>query len=190
MTAQKTAPAMTAQKRSLPSLRERSDEAIHSFFPRRRWIASLALAMTAQKTAPAMTAQKRSFPSLREAKRRSNSFFPSATAMDCFAGARNDGKKAGRQSLLPKISLAPSGKSPALVRAVPRSSRGALRGRHERWARDAMDALRCAGRATLRSGRRSRVVLIPRRWYQVGEMRFASRPATGARKPGPREATV
>jgi hypothetical protein len=28
---------------------KRSDEAIHSFFPRRRWIASLALAMTAQK---------------------------------------------------------------------------------------------------------------------------------------------
>jgi hypothetical protein len=125
-----------------------------------------------------MTAKKRSLPSLREAKRRSNPSFPSATAMDCFAGARNDGKKRARfrhcekrsdeaiHPFLPrrrwiaslaramtapkqvanlcfkKISLAPSGKSAALVRAVPRSSRGALRGRHERWVRDAVDAAR------------------------------------------------
>jgi hypothetical protein len=50
---------------------------------------------------------------------------------------------------------------------VPRSSRGALRGRHERWARDAMDAWMGEDDAH-RCGRRSRVVLMPRRWHQVG----------------------
>jgi hypothetical protein len=38
------------------------------------------------------------------------------------------------------ISLVPSGKSPPLVSAVPSSPRGALRDRHERWERDAVDA--------------------------------------------------
>jgi len=60
-----------------------------------------------------------------------------------------------------------------------RSARGALRDRHERWARDAMDAItlpdvRCDG------GRPSRVVLIPRRWDQargpVHERRWLTSP--------------
>jgi hypothetical protein len=50
----------------------------------------------------------------------------------------------------------------------PGPFRGAYRDRHERWVRDAMDA---AARKTKRacSGRRSRVVLTPRRWRQVGD---------------------
>jgi len=39
-----------------------------------------------------------------------------------------------------KISLAPSGKSVALLRAS-RAHQGAFRDRHGRWTRDAMDAL-------------------------------------------------
>ena len=56
--------------------------------------------------------------------------------------------------------------------AVPFSQRGALRGRHERWARDAVDA---RARLTIRAfrGRRSRVVLTPRRWRQVSEKYLA-----------------
>jgi len=48
-------------------------------------------------------------------------------------------------------------------RAVPPLSRGAFRDRHGRWARDAMDA---GGTLTngVGCGRRSRVVLAPRRW--------------------------
>ena len=53
------------------------------------------------------------------------------------------------------------------LRVVPRSSRGALRDRHERWVRDAMDATARRTNAAAR-GRRSRVVLMPRRWHQVG----------------------
>jgi hypothetical protein len=45
-------------------------------------------------------------------------------------------------------------------------TRGALRDRHERWVRDAMDV---SARETKRAGygRQSRVVLIPRRWDQA-----------------------
>jgi hypothetical protein len=53
----------------------------------------------------------------------------------------------------------------------PASYRGAFRDRHERRARDAMDA-GCASDEGASRGRRSRGVLIPRRWYQVcGEFR-------------------
>jgi hypothetical protein len=55
-----------------------------------------------------------------------------------------------------------------MIRAIPRSIRGALRDRHERWARDAVDADRAQDERS-RRGRRSRSVLIPRRWYQVGQ---------------------
>jgi hypothetical protein len=45
-----------------------------------------------------------------------------------------------------KKPLAPSGKSAALSRAVPRlHEEGRSRDRHERWVRDAMDALGDAG---------------------------------------------
>jgi hypothetical protein len=47
-----------------------------------------------------------------------------------------------------------------------RSTRGAYRDRHERWMRDAVDATVCIDEAR-RSGRRNRVVLIPRCWDQV-----------------------
>ena len=49
-----------------------------------------------------------------------------------------------------------------LIPTVPPLSRGALRGRHERWVRDAVDAL-AAQDERGGSGRRSRVVLISRR---------------------------
>jgi hypothetical protein len=51
-------------------------------------------------------------------------------------------RKANLSSVATKnFRLAMSGKSTPLVSAVPRFSRGALRGRHERWARDAMAAM-------------------------------------------------
>jgi hypothetical protein len=52
--------------------------------------------------------------------------------------------------------------------------RGAFRDRHERRARDAVDA-GCATDEGADRGRRSRVVLMPRRWHQVGENAYASR---------------
>jgi hypothetical protein len=72
---------------------------------------------------------------------------------------------AGKHCRLPQIS--------GLFRAVPCSKRGALRDRHECWARDAMDAAARETKALM--GRRSRVVLAPRRWCQVGD--DASHPA-------------
>jgi hypothetical protein len=50
----------------------------------------------------------------------------------------------------------------------PALTRGALRGRHGRWVRDAVDA-DSAFDEWRESGRRSRVVLTPRRWRQVLE---------------------
>ena len=65
----------------------------------------------------------------------------------------------------------------------PASIRGALRDRHERWVRDAMDALaKQDGRR--RRGRRSRVVLTPRRWRQVGGSMSADDGGNRARSPG------
>ena len=66
-----------------------------------------------------------------------------------------------------QIPLAPSGKSPIALRASRARSRGAFRDRHERWARDAMDA-GASPDVRRQRGRRSRVVLMPRRWHQVG----------------------
>jgi len=42
-----------------------------------------------------------------------------------------------------------------------------LADRHQRWVRDAMAAI-CASDECVGRGRRSRVVLAPRRWRQVG----------------------
>ena len=50
----------------------------------------------------------------------------------------------------------------------PAPTRGALRGRHGRWERDAVDAAGARDECTER-GRRSRVVLMPRRWRQVSD---------------------
>ena len=49
----------------------------------------------------------------------------------------------------------------------PASRRGAYRDRHGRWVRDAVDADNVKRRMTLICGRRSRVVLTPRRWRQA-----------------------
>jgi hypothetical protein len=54
---------------------------------------------------------------------------------------------------------------PLFARLAP--TRGALRDRHECWARDAMGALASPDERH-RCARRNRVVLIPRRWNQVG----------------------
>jgi hypothetical protein len=52
------------------------------------------------------------------------------------------------------------------LRASRARSRGAFRDRHERWVRDAMDAMTRVDEAC-RCGRPSRMVLAPRRWRQV-----------------------
>jgi hypothetical protein len=75
-----------------------------------------------------------------------------------------------------------SGQITGLFRAIPCSMRGAFRDRHGRWARDAVDAdallTNCADR-----GRRSRVVLTPRRWRHacesVRKSRWQQSPVTG-----------
>jgi hypothetical protein len=70
-----------------------------------------------------------------------------------------------------------------------RPARGTYRDRHGRWVRDAMDAA-CQARSSARTndiarGRRSRVVLTPRRWRQVLEKQsFLG--MTVANKPGHR----
>jgi hypothetical protein len=70
------------------------------------------------------------------------------------------------------------------VRPVP--TRGAFRDRHGRWARDAMACpgwrARFAGGRPARPGRRSRMVLTPRRWRQVAGVMIPA--ATVANKPG------
>ena len=66
---------------------------------------------------------------------------------------------------------------------VPPRLRGALRGRHERWVRDAMDAVASQDERRHR-GRQSRVVLTPRRWRQVcgaiRRRRWQESPVTGS----------
>jgi hypothetical protein len=66
----------------------------------------------------------------------------------------------------------------------PAPARGAYRDRHGRWARG------CDGRrwrvdeGAYSCGRRSRMVLTPRRWCQVGESNFADDGGKKARSPG------
>src|SRR6476660_3237404 len=79
------------------------------------------------------------------------------------------------------ISLSPSGKSGALVR-MSCPERGALRNVINA-GRDAMDADALLTNSA-RRGRRSRVVLTPRRWRQVSREVF--REATVAKEPGHR----
>ncbi len=79
-----------------------------------------------------------------------------------------------------------SGKSEALFRASRAHHEGRLANRHQRWARDAMDAFGASDERA-RGGRRSRSVLIPRRWYQVGRGVFRIVGGDGgnkARSPG------
>jgi hypothetical protein len=69
-----------------------------------------------------------------------------------------------------------------IVSARPAPRGGALRDRHGRWRRDAMDAGRVRGEHEGR-GRPSRVVLAPRRWRQAGG---AIRLRRGLSSPAPR----
>jgi hypothetical protein len=69
-----------------------------------------------------------------------------------------------------------------IFRFGPASSRGAFRDRHGRGRRDAVDMDGAADESALR-GRRSRVVLTPRRWRQVcgviRKRRWQESPVTG-----------
>ena len=56
---------------------------------------------------------------------------------------------------------------------IPCPPRGAYRDRHERWAQDAVDAMRARDECA-RCGRRSRGVLISRRWYQLVTMAMSA----------------
>jgi hypothetical protein len=66
---------------------------------------------------------------------------------------------------------------------IPCPPRGAYRDRHGRWARDAMAVGLRTRRMRLSRGRRSRVVLTPRRWREAGDNAFALWPATVTKKP-------
>src|SRR4029077_18970571 len=61
----------------------------------------------------------------------------------------------------------PVGQIKFTTRVIPPRSEGRTR-RHERWVRDAMDAAAAQDERSY-CGRRSRVVLTPRRWRQVLE---------------------
>jgi len=85
-----------------------------------------------------------------------------------------------------------------IVLAHPVPTRGALRDRHEWRARDAMD-VSASTDEWCRCGRRSRVVLVPRRWDQPSGLkrcrpcsRHAESPGgTVAKKPGtPRRSRI
>jgi hypothetical protein len=67
--------------------------------------------------------------------------------------------------------------------AIPAQHRGAFRDRHERRAWDAMDAVAPKTNGAFR-GRRSCVVLTPRRRRQVGERNFTDDGDKKARSPG------
>ena len=69
------------------------------------------------------------------------------------------------------------------IHGYPALTRGALRGRHGRWVRDAVDADGAADESTL-SGRRSRVVLTPRRWCQASRKYPRGDGGKRARSPG------
>ena len=75
----------------------------------------------------------------------------------------------------------------ALLIPPSRLTRGAYRDRHGRGARDAMDAVGARDECTA-SGRRSRVVLMPRRWYQLAAM-LTHCAGDGDKKPITREST-
>ena len=65
----------------------------------------------------------------------------------------------------------------------PAPARGAYRDRHGRWERDAMDAMAPQDERR-QGGRRSRVVLTPRRWRQVSWSLPRSDGGKRARSPG------
>jgi hypothetical protein len=82
-----------------------------------------------------------------------------------------------------KIFLFPFGANHFSIRGHPGPHKGAFRDRHERkvgmrWTRWVL-----LTRALIR-GRRSRVVLTPRRWRQVGERNFIGDGDKKARSPG------
>ena len=87
------------------------------------------------------------------------------------------------QSPLAKIFRFTSEPNHFYIARIPAQHRGAFRDRHERRAGDAMDA-GCASDESVSCGRRSRVVLTPRRRRQVGERSFTGDGDKKARSPG------
>jgi hypothetical protein len=90
-----------------------------------------------------------------------------------------------------RVVSSPAAKNISLFRLVetiePLPSRAHQEGRcasSRTWSAGCDGRFECARRAPFRSGRRSRVVLIPRRWDQVGGKQI--RQATVATKPGHR----
>src|ERR1700730_10412514 len=88
----------------------------------------------------------------------------------------------GRQFRIFRISLDGQVES-GLLQFGPASSRGAFRDRHGRRARDAVDALATQDERRF-GGRRSRVVLTPRRWRQACGRYSAGDGGKKARSPG------
>jgi hypothetical protein len=91
---------------------------------------------------------------------------------------RNDEVIARRANVSQAFSLVASGKSPLSPRAIPASSRGAFRDRHERWARDAVDttargrtaltwtAKSCGPDASTLASSWRQCCALRRRWWQ------------------------
>ena len=82
-----------------------------------------------------------------------------------------------------KIFLFPSDANHLHIPRHPGPHKGAFRDRHERWAGMRWTLIALLTRALI-CGRRSRVVLTPRRWRQVGGSNSANDGDNKARSPG------
>jgi hypothetical protein len=91
-----------------------------------------------------------------------------------------------RLSIPPSKNISPIVVGQITFKTSPHSApaRGAYRDRHGRWARNAMDG-GCVADERAIFGRRSRVVLTPRRWRQVGD-NASHYAGDGDNKPGHR----
>jgi hypothetical protein len=95
---------------------------------------------------------------------------PSRTSSRCdLSGSLPDEQITSNpvQPLSKKDSAFPKPQITLITPAIPSHYRGAFRDRHLTFGRAAVDADGAADEST-RCGRRSRVVLTPRRWRQVG----------------------
>jgi hypothetical protein len=127
-----------------------------------------------------------------------------------YAPSRNDdgeARKSAKSPVAPKIEFPEPNQADATCPAVaakinrfaihpnhlhkPRRpaplNRGAFRDRHGRWVRDAVDAFGAKDERIFESGRRSRVVLTPRRWRQLGDEASVSRRGWWQQSPVTRE---
>jgi hypothetical protein len=99
-----------------------------------------------------------------------------------LAQPRRANQQISVQPFLQKYSRFLQTQITCLFPAIPCSMRGAYRDRHGRWAREAVDASVSPDERCTR-GRRSRVVLTPRRWRHacglLRRQRWQSSPVTG-----------